>query len=368
MRGNWFPRWLSPWLGVVVCSCGSSGQELMEPAGNGGSSGAQDGGAEVGFDAAEEQSTGEEAGAGAGGAEASAGDAAQEPAQPAIDPALPGPCNATAFDSKAGSIGVHCVVPSDGPYPAPYPAVLFAHGFQIDSARYNAYIERLGTYCYVGCTVDYNNLASQEQDAAAMVAALDWAIAESAKPSGPLAGKVDSARVGGMGHSRGGKAAVVAAAQDARFRAVLGLDPVNACPPLSSNCPDAVGMMSALAIPTGFLGETTDSQSSGLGQACAPADGNYQKFYQAAQSPSLEVTVLGANHMSFVADLDNCIACGLCKKATADHQAVLELSLSYTVAFFERWLREAASLDDYLTGSKAQERYVQSGQATLQSK
>jgi dienelactone hydrolase len=288
-------------------------------------------------------------------------DASDEPLPPAPDPALPGPCATTSLDGKAGSTAVHCVVPSDGPEPAPYPVVLIAHGFSIESSRYYAYADRLGSFCFVACTVDYSNVLGQDQDPVAVSAALDWALASAA-----LAGKVDPDRAGSMGHSRGGKAAVMAAIQDSRFKAVLGLDPVDACPALGSGCPEAITQIPSLAVPTAFLGETLDAQ--GPGQACAPAQDNYQLFYQAAQSPSLEITVNGANHMSFVADLSNCLACGFCKPATADHQAVLDLSLSYTAAFFQRWLRGAASYDEYLTGAAAQTRYVQSGLIALQSK
>jgi dienelactone hydrolase len=355
-----------------LCSCGGSDDSKLgpEPGGSGGAAGAASdasagSGESTGMDAAAE--AGEDAAAGGGGAEASAADATEEPLPSLADPAEPGPCATTAVDGKAGSTGVHCVVPTSGPHPAPYPIVLFAHGFQLDSARYYAYLERLGSFCYVACTVDYSNLSGQDQDPVTMSKALDWAIAES-QGTGALSGKVDAARAGSMGHSRGGKAAVNAAAQDDRFKAVLGLDPVNSCPPLSSSCPDAIAKMPDLAIPSAFLGETLDSQASGLSQACAPAADNYQKFYAAAQSPSLEVTVAGANHMSFVADLSNCLACGFCKPATADHNAVLALSLSYAAAFFERRLRGNGAYDEFLTGAKAQERYVDTGLATLQSK
>jgi predicted dienelactone hydrolase len=246
--------------------------------------------------------------------------------------------------------------------------VLIAHGFQIDPTRYYGYADRLGTFGYVACTVDYSNLQGQDQDPVSISAALDWVVAESAKPSGNLAGKVDGALVGVMGHSRGGKAAVMAASLDNRFKAVVGLDPVNSCSPLGGNCPNGVDALSSMSIPTLFLGETVDDGTAGGLQPCAPAADNYQKFYASAPEPSVQVTVLGANHMSFVVDLSNCLACGFCKTATADHQAVIDLSYSYTVAFFERRLRGIADYDAYITGAMAQDRYVQPGLATLESK
>ncbi|MEZ4467332.1 MAG: hypothetical protein R3F43_23520 [bacterium] len=62
------------------------------------------------------------------------------------------------------------------------------------------------------------------QLAADVSAILDWAVAG-------LPG-VDAARIGALGHSRGGKQVILAAIRDARIRAVFGLDPKDA-PPFS---------------------------------------------------------------------------------------------------------------------------------------
>ena len=182
-----------------------------------------------------------------------------------------------------------------------------------------------------------------------------------------MAGKIDSSKVGVMGHSRGGKAAVNACAADSRFIAVLGLDPVNSCG--IGTCPDGIANMAGLAIPSGFLGETTDDGSGGGSlQACAPAADNFQKFYEAANAPSLQVDVLGANHMSFVSDTTACLQCAVCATATLDQAVVLDLSYAYTAAFFQRYLLGINGYDTYLTGTEAQQRYVQTGYATVTSK
>lgn len=350
-------------------SCGSgSGSDLMAAAGSGGvdsgtdSSPAGTGGA--GGSVLPDASV--DASAEAGDEPAIVPDAAAE-ASTIPDPVQDGPFSHDSTDGKSGTMSVHCVVPTSGPTAAPYPLVLIAHGFQLEPTRYYAYADRLGSFGYVACTVDYSSLSGQDKDPTAIIQVLDWAIAESAKASGALAGMVDSNLVGVMGHSRGGKAAVMAASLDVRFKAVLGLDPVNSCPGLGT-CPDGIKAIESMSIPSAFLGETTDDGSGGGLQPCAPAADNYQKFYASAPSPSLQVTVSGANHMSFVADLNSCLACGFCKNATADHQAVLDLAYSYTVSFFERRLRAIEQYDDYLTGATAQTRYVSTGLALVDSK
>ena len=79
---------------------------------------------------------------------------------------------------------------------------------------------------------------------------------------------------------------------------------------------DVSQLMNSLQIPTGFLGETTDA--TGSFQACAPEADNFTTFYGNANPPSFAVTVLGANHMSFLDDPSACgLVCSFCKPATA---------------------------------------------------
>ncbi|MFS8069859.1 MAG: chlorophyllase/cutinase-like alpha/beta fold protein, partial [Byssovorax sp.] len=124
-----------------------------------------------------------------------------------------------------------------------------------------------------------------------------------------------------------------------------------------------------LTIPTVFLGETIDSTAGGFGQACAPAADNYTTFYAGAKTPSLAVTVTGANHMSFLDDTASCgFTCSFCKMATAPNAQVNAMARAYVVAFYERHLRGDLGYDTYLTGAQAQARYVATKQATIQSK
>jgi len=123
----------------------------------------------------------------------------------------------------------------------------------------------------------------------------------------------------------------------------------------------------ALKIPTGFLGETLDG-AGGL-QPCAPADDSYQTFYAGAPSPALQVTVNGANHMSFLDDVASCgLVCSVCKQATLPNAEVNSLARAFVVAFYERHLRGNAGYDTWLTGAEAQAKYVVPGTVTIESK
>ena len=135
----------------------------------------------------------------------------------------------------------------------------------------------------------------------------------------------------------------------------------------AADCPDMSAMMPNLHIPTGFVGETTDA--SGGFQPCAPAADNYATFYAGANSPSLSVTVKGANHMSFLDNVATCgFTCSFCNMASAPNAQVNALSKAYVVAFYERYLRGLVGYDTYLTGADAQARYVATGQAEIVSK
>ena len=316
-----------------------------------------------------------DAGAPDAGDEPDAGQPDAGPPPMLQDPAQDGPFT-TAMQQDTyrvpasnNNLPMNCVYPTSGPGAGPYPAVLIGHGFQLPASQYTGYAQRLATFGYVACTADFRAgfLANHAENAADMVAGVDWLLQVDADSTHPLFGLVDDTKIGMMGHSLGGKVSFLAAAQDARIAAVFGLDPVDSstlCDP--TRCPDASDML-PFSIPVGVLGETLDS--TGSLQNCAPAADNFQTFYSAANSPALEVDIIGANHMSFIDDPSSCgLPCRACNPATADHADVLSLARAYTVAFFERYLRQNMAYDAYLTGAQAQQRYVQTGLANIQSK
>jgi dienelactone hydrolase len=313
-----------------------------------------------------------------------ANDAAAPPASPDAsaapsphDPAKDGPYAVQELDATAhvaettDDVPIHCAFPVSGPTSGPFPVVVLAHGFQLPASQYYGYVKRLASFGYVALTADYPaGLLSKSniKDADDLSGALDWALA-----APELAGKADATKAGVMGHSRGGKDAVLVAVRDPRFKAVLGLDPVDAKSPLgcdaTTECPDASEAAAKLAIPTAFLGETTDATGGILGNSCAPEADNFTTFYAKAGKPSLEVTIVGANHMSFLDDPGSCgITCSACNEATAADADVRDLAYAMTVAFFERYLRGVTAEDAYLTGAQAQSRYVTTGLAKIQSK
>lgn len=303
-------------------------------------------------------------------ADATTGDATTEDATTGgaevYDPDQDGPWT---IGQIAGSIVVdgvevpiECYFPTGGGAPGPYPVVVVAHGFQLPAAQYTKYIQRLATHGYVALTADFkaelfgtDHVANAQQ----VLAGIDWAADEPA-----LAGVADTGNVGLTGHSLGGKLAIFGAVLDDRVRASITLDPVDGAQMCDAQkCPD-VSEMLPTDIPLGFVGETLDG--GGGFMPCAPEADNFLTFFAAADTPALAVTVNGANHMSFLDDVDTCgFTCSFCQAATLENDVVNALSRAYVVAFYGRHLKGEAGYDEYLIGAKAQERYVETGLVTL---
>jgi dienelactone hydrolase len=355
--------------GLWCCAASGCGGRLAPPeeSPDAGHDAGPDAGPDAGLDAGND--AGPDAGNDAG---PDAGADAGADAGPAPDPTADGPFATATLDetitAQGDSVPLHVVYPTG---PGPFPAVIVAHGFVLAASEYYSYAQRLASFGYVAATADYPTkllgAPNHAKWALELSAALDRLVARSGQAGDALAGKVGP-RAGLVGHSLGGKLAILAAAKDARFGALYLLDPVDGSSNCSAtDCPNAKDAL-PLGAPIAFLGETLDATGS-LGQACAPAAQNYAALYAAAGPPALQVTVNGASHMSFLDDLSKCgSACLACKSATADHAKVLDLARGLEAAFFERHLRGDLRYDAWLTGALGKARWVDPGLATVTAK
>jgi hypothetical protein len=77
---------------------------------------------------------------------------------------------------------------------------------------------------------------------------------------------------------------------------------------------------------------------------CAPPEENYERFYEAANPPALEVTQRGTGHAQYV-DPGAELLLAACAPGTADTDWVRASSAAYLTAFFLGHLRgDAAAL------------------------
>jgi dienelactone hydrolase len=226
-----------------------------------------------------------------------------------------------------------------------HPVVLLAAGFLQTASAYAPYARRLASYGITAVLRDDPGLLADAAGVASDLAYVvtTWLPAENGRLFSPLARHVDLAHVGLAGHSKGGQAALLAAeVLPGRVRAALALDPVD-------SGGSARGGLGALGIATAFLGETTDATGGILGVPCAPAADNYQVLFGDAASPSVAITIVGADHGQFEDPLF-CAFCGLCTAGSSSAGAVLGLARRYATAFFARELLGDASVGATFAG------------------
>lgn len=286
-----------------------------------------------------------------GGLDASSDVDAGSTAMPGPDVA--GPYGVTTSAAMVSGATARAFVP-DLPPGARAPLVIMKHGFQLATSNYAMLCERVASHGFVVVGVDTGGSIlggptnTEERDAA--IAAIDWATS-----AAPFAGRVDGDHVAVMGHSRGGKVAIMVAAADARISAALLLDPVNGCGPgasYSASCPDVLSaaIAGALRIPVGVMGETNNA--TGGFMPCAPSDVNYATIYAAITMSSwaVEWTFTGADHMDFTDDGGG-FAGSLCTDGPGDDAQIRSAVRTMAVAFARLHLRGDDAMAAWLTGA-----------------
>ncbi len=207
-----------------------------------------------------------------------------------------------------------------------HPVVSLSPGLLQTSPAYAVYGRRLASHGIAMLVRDDPGALTVTTDVAA-----DIAYTVTTWMPGALGAKVDVARVGLAGHSRGGKATLLAAegALHGKLKAWFGLDPVDAA--AFSGGAQARDTIALLGVPTAYLGAQ-------LSSTCSPAADNFDVLFAASAAPSVEVTAVGAGHTQ-LEDQTSCSACNLCTPAgTADSKTVLAHALRYLTAFFAREL------------------------------
>ena len=195
----------------------------------------------------------------------------------------------------------------------------------------------------------------------AFMSVIDWMTASNTANNPIFAGSADLDMIVAAGHSAGGKAAVFAALDDPRVGGLFAIDPVDSTPGFAFGGVDATSYpsltperMGDLSVPSVFLGETTNATGSfGFLPACAPADDNFQAYYDAVVSaPVLEIDMLGADHFSFIDDPNCGFECNACPNGTANPAVVLTKTRAYLTAFMKAFGDGDSSAMDVLTGAR----------------
>jgi dienelactone hydrolase len=149
---------------------------------------------------------------------------------------------------------------------------------------------------------------------------------------------VDPARLGVAGHSMGGRNAIVAAAQDARFRAVVGIDPGS-----PTARPVIERVVGTLRVPLLLIGAEVGWRAMSI---CSTRETNYEQYFRNAPPGTVELELRGADHVQLMDEPDR-FGMFICRSGTADSRMVRTLSRRATTGFLLEHLAGAAptSLD-----------------------
>ena len=253
-----------------------------------------------------------------------------------------------------------------------FPVLLFSHGWGGFRAQNTSQAEQLASYGYVVAAPDHtygaiatvfpdgrvalNNPAALPADmgltdeeflAAAQLLGDQWAgdlsfildtlenLTPSADdPAGILAGRLDFERVGALGHSTGGGAAIQFCATDARCEAALGMDPY--MDPVSFPV-----LESGLSLPyLAMFSETWALDQDGRN------NGIFARFSQNSSGPHQQFYIEGTEHYDFT-DMPafSPLAAYLGLKGPVNGEQVIKIVRAYSLAFFDEYLKgEAGAL------------------------
>lgn len=170
---------------------------------------------------------------------------------------------------------------------APYPAISFGHGFVTPVAQYHGTLQHLASWGYlVIATRSQGNLfPSHAQYAIDLSACLTRLEALNADSGSFLFEQVDTSAFALSGHSMGGGASILAAAADARIRAVANLA-------AAETNPSAIAAIGSVTAPLRLIAGSED--------AITPPQNHVHPMYAAAGAPRQLAMIEGGFHCGFI--------------------------------------------------------------------
>jgi hypothetical protein len=211
------------------------------------------------------------------------------------------------------------------------PAVVFLPGLMAPEWQYESYARDLASRGFVvAVRSGYGPFESEVvlKNDASFIA--QWLVDK---------GLADPSRIGVAGHSRGAKDAVWAASDDARFKAVVALEPDD-----QGDITVAKGAIKKLHAPLLLVGAEIAYRGW---QICCPREHNYQRFFERAPAGTVELTLRAADHVQ-VMDNPDFPGQQICRVGTADSFVVRTLARRALVDFFAQHLEGAPPADLHL--------------------
>lgn len=204
---------------------------------------------------------------------------------------------------------------------APYPAVSFGHGFLTAVSFYDSTLQHLATHGYfVIATRSQGGLfPSHSQYAIDLSACLSYLESQNANPASFLHQQVDTDAFGLSGHSMGGGASILAAAADARIKALANLAAAN-------TNPSAIAAMADVRAPARLIAGAEDT--------ITPVQNHGQLMYDNGAAPRQLPLIQGGSHCGFL-DSDNVF----CDSGSISRQQQLTITRRLLTEFFNLYLK-----------------------------
>jgi chlorophyllase len=238
----------------------------------------------------------------------------------------------------------------------PYPVVLFEHGLVVDHNLYSEILTQLASHGFVAVAPQTYRpgtlpigIPSMDEEIGRVRTVLEWADGNLSRVTGVTA---DLSALAIGGHSRGGPVAwLLAREQPDRFKAVIGVDPVDGAGGVFGP-PTLVGAFDsgipALIVAAGM----GDVPTAIAGTPCAPDGHNYVQFFEATSPPVWQVIVPTAGHLDVFDYCEGYPYCQLCTHG-ADPAGMRRLTAGLMVGFLRATLQRESSGYAYLSDTSA---------------
>jgi dienelactone hydrolase len=242
---------------------------------------------------------------------------------PAGDPAAPGDQEVTVRGTVVGDWedGFPVVVYRPARQTGPLPAVVFLPARSAPEWQYESWGRNLASHGFVVAVRGWYSFFRTDPELADDARKMaSWLVERRL---------ADPRHMGLAGHSMGGKSSILAALDDPRFAAVVAIDPDE-----NGRTHVARGPVARLKPPLMVIGMELAYKALRI---CATPDGNYRSFFPSAPPGTVELTLLGADHVQ-VMDKPDSLGMGICRVGKAASLLVRTVARGATVRFFERHL------------------------------
>jgi len=228
----------------------------------------------------------------------------------------------------------------------PYAAVVFAHGILANKDEYKWIGNQLASSAYVTLLFSTPNAGIRQVDqwSEGISGGITYLNELSSSDTSILRGMVDSARIGAMGHSMGGAAAILATVNDSRIKSTVALAPANPrhVPPASRKALEAA---KAVKVPVQIQVGSKDGLT--------PKDTVHEYYANLPGVAAKEyVEIKGGGHLRFT-DIGTRLLGILDPGATLSLDREHEISQSFFTAWFQYFLRGDVTFEPYLFGARA---------------